>query len=51
MKLNQFACQPCDHKWYEHRNPDPAARLLGLVMMVVGTASIAIGLAELGLHF
>ena len=43
MRLNEFYCQPCDHKWYQHRNPDPQERQLGVVLMVVGFSQILLG--------
>lgn len=48
--MKRFLCEPCDHRWYEHRHPDPKMRYLGLAMMLVGTVVIALALAELGLH-
>ena len=43
----RYFCQPCDHKWYQHRHPDPRMQFIGKVMMCVGAFQVAIGLAFL----
>jgi hypothetical protein len=42
-----YLCEPCDHRWYQHRHPDPLMRFLGKVMMSVGAFHFAIGLLTL----
>lgn len=37
-------CEPCDHRWYQHRHPNPRMQFLGKVMMSVGVFEAAIGL-------
>lgn len=44
MKLNQFYCQPCDHKWWQHRNPDPQMRTAGGFLMLAGLVQVVFAL-------
>ncbi len=43
----RYYCQPCDHRWWQHRDPDPTIRLIGLAMMFVGAIELGVGLAVL----
>lgn len=42
-----YLCQPCDHRLWQHRNPNATMGTIGLGLMLVGAANIGIGLAYL----
>jgi hypothetical protein len=50
MGLNEFYCQPCDHRWWQHRHPDPKVRRIGIALMVVGVIQSALGLSVVLAH-
>lgn len=41
----RYRCQPCDHRWWQHRDPDPEMRFLGLALIGVGLMDLVIGLS------
>ena len=43
----RYLCQPCEHRWWQHRHPDLRMQVAGLVLMVVGALEVAYGLAVL----
>lgn len=43
----RFYCQPCDHKWWQHRHPDKRIRDLAFALMCVGLVLFVSGLVIL----
>ena len=40
----RFLCQPCDHRWWQHKNPDPQERYAGIALMVMGAVQVTVGI-------
>ena len=40
----KYLCEPCNHKWWQHRHPDPRMRTLGIVLMLAGAIQVVIGM-------
>lgn len=47
---HRWTCEPCDHKWWQHKDPNPEIRYAGIGIMVVGAGNIALGVFEILRH-
>jgi hypothetical protein len=44
----RWFCEPCEHRWWQHRHPDVRMRYLGFAMMLIGALEVLVGLTYLG---
>lgn len=40
----RFLCQPCNHRWWQHRHPEARIRYAGLALMASGALTALGGL-------